>query len=338
MRALEPDDPRTVGGYRILARIGGGGMAVVYFGRSATGRPVAVKLVYAELAADPGYRARFRNEVAAARAAGGQYSPGVLGADADAEVPWLATEFLPAVSLHEAVRLAGPLPPAAVWPLAAGFAEALASLHRAGIVHLDLKPANLLLTADGPRVIDFGIAGWTRSATTAADRDPGGDRAGAGTGSRGYMPPEQESGGRTGPASDVFAFGATLAYACTGAPPADADPAGIGDRALRALVLRCLDRDPAARPTLSELTALPASPPAGSGPAGLPPAGHGRGRAPGGSRGEPAVGAGVGAARAPPTGPAHAVVRRRRRRDRDRRGRRDAAAARARTHTEGGRS
>ncbi|GAB3971378.1 hypothetical protein GCM10027615_30000 [Plantactinospora veratri] len=235
-----------IGQYRILARIGAGGMALVYFGRSIGGRAAAVKVMHAEFATDPAYRARFRHEVAATRTAGGRYSPGVLDAAPDAPRPWMATQFLPAVSLRDAVRRFGPLAPGALRPLAAGLTEALTSIHAAGIVHLDLKPANVLLTADGPQVIDFGIAAATGSGPT----EPGGTRAG----SWGFLSPEQLSGAAVGPASDVFSFGATIAYACTGAPPSASGLAGIADDELRTLIADCLRPDPAARPTLAELT------------------------------------------------------------------------------------
>lgn len=245
VRALEPDDPRSLGRCRILARIGAGGMGMIYFGRSGSGRPVALKVVHAEFARDPEYRERFHREVAATRAVGGRYSPGVLDADPDAARPWLATEFLPSVSLREAVELVGPLPADLVRPLAAGIVEALASVHDAGIVHLDVKPGNILLTAEGPRLIDFGIA---------VDRRPGvGPPKGEPAGTRGFMAPEQSSGGPVGPASDVFAFGATLAYACTGASQG---PDGIADERLRAVIEGCLRADPAARPTVPELASM----------------------------------------------------------------------------------
>lgn len=248
MRPLAPGDPESVGRNQIIARIGVGGMAIVYFGRSAGGRAVAVKVMHAEFAADQEYRDRFLREVAAARTAGGRYSPAVLDADPDAPMPWFAMEFLAAVSLREAA----PLPEDAVWPLAAGLAEALASIHEAGVLHLDVKPGNVLLTEDGPRVIDFGIAG--------------GVRTGAGphsAGSPGFMSPEQIAGAATGPASDVFSCGATLAYALTGTPRLDS-----AGSELRALVVRCLEADPADRPTVAELVAETAT----SGPVTLPPA------------------------------------------------------------------
>jgi serine/threonine protein kinase len=245
VRALEPGDPRMVGRYRILARLGAGGMAIVYFGRSLGRRAVAVKVMHAEFAAEPKYRDRFRREVRTTRAAGGRHSPSVLGADPDAGIPWLATEFLPSVSLRDAVG-PGPLPADAVWSLAAGLIEALASIHGAGIAHLDLKPANVLLTGDGPRLIDFGIAAELGPDRTA----PGGTPAG----SWGFMSPEQTAGDMVGPASDVFSLGATLAYARTGTRPSAADLDAIADDRLRAMIADCLRPDPATRPTMADLT------------------------------------------------------------------------------------
>ncbi|MET9557424.1 serine/threonine-protein kinase [Streptomyces sp. NPDC006645] len=237
MEPLEPADPRALGPYRILARVGAGGMATVYLGRSRGGRAVAVKVVHAEFAQEPLHRARFRAEVAAAMAAGGTHSPPVLGADTDAATPWLATEFLPSVSLREAVETYGPLPADSVRRLAAGLAEALAAIHRAGIAHLDIKPANVLLTVDGPRLIDFGIA--MKAMNGAA--------AGA-AGSRGFMSPEQMTGA-AGPPSDIYSLGSTLEYA----------RGGRGDEAFDPLIRECLRSAAAARPTAAELTARIAS-------------------------------------------------------------------------------
>ncbi|MHA4815052.1 serine/threonine-protein kinase [Streptomyces aculeolatus] len=251
MRELEPGDPRAVGRFRILARVGSGGMAVVYLRRSAGGRAVAVKVMHAEFADDPEHRARFHREVAAARAVGGTYSPGVLDAAPDAPTPWMATEFLPAVSLREAVERFGPLPAGSAWSLAAGLAEALALVHRAGFVHLDVKPANVLLAADGPRLIDFGIA---------AEPGAGDEALGTAAGSRGFMSPEQEAGAGAGPSSDVFSLGSTLAYACTGAPPAAGSPVPVADDGLRAVIEGCLRPYPSDRPGLPELVGRLASP------------------------------------------------------------------------------
>ncbi|WP_163505866.1 serine/threonine-protein kinase [Fodinicola acaciae] len=262
MRGLEPADPRQVGGYRLLARIGSGGMGTVYFGRSAGGRPVAVKVLHPSFVADPAFRSRFRREVTAARTVGGGFSAPLLDADPDADVPWLVTEFLPAVSLRDA----GVLPVEAVWPLAAGIAEALVSVHRAGIAHLDLKPANVLLTADGPRVIDFGIARAMDASTVT--------HAGVFAGSPGFMSPEQVAGRDAGPASDIFSLGSTLVYAVTGAEPyGDGTPyakmyriqhhppllEGVTDERLRVLIANLMVPDPAARPTAAQLTGYLAS-------------------------------------------------------------------------------
>ncbi|MEQ7006558.1 protein kinase [Actinopolymorpha sp. B17G11] len=248
---LEPGDPRAIGQCRIQARIATGGMANVYLGRSAGGRAVAVKVMHDDFAGQQDYTDRFRREVAALRAVGGGHNPAVLEADPDAAEPWLATEFVPSVTLRDAVRMCGPLTAQSVWPLAAGVAEAMSAIHRAGFVHLDLTPANVMLTRDGPRVIDFGIA---------RELDPDGFAVtGTPAGSQGFMSPEQLAGGQVGPASDVFSFAAMVTYACTGtAPGVGAGPAGadgISDDALRSLVADCLRDDPSTRPTVPELIA-----------------------------------------------------------------------------------
>ncbi|MEV0936922.1 serine/threonine-protein kinase [Streptomyces phaeochromogenes] len=235
MERLEQSDPGSLGRYRILARVAVGGMAVVYLGRSRGGRAVAVKVPHTEFVREPEFRARFRREVAAATAVGGAYSPPVLDADPDAETPWMATEFVASVTLRDAVERFGPLPAASVQQLAAGLAEALAAIHRAGIVHLDVKPANVLLTADGPRLIDFGIAARTRSTGLA--------------GSQGFMSPEQMAGD-AGPPSDVYSLGATLDYA--------RGPQHT-DETLSLLIADCRQPDAVFRPTAAELTRRSAS-------------------------------------------------------------------------------
>jgi hypothetical protein len=247
VQALEPGDPRVTGPYRLLARIATGGTATVYLGRSAGGRVVAVKVAHGHLAANPQVRAQFAHEVAVTRAAAGEYSPALLDDGAGAAVPWLALEFLPAVSLREAVRLTGPLPPEAVASLTIGVAEALRAVHAAGILHLDVNPANVLLTADGPRLIDFGLAGTDGAAP------------GSVAGAPGYIAPELLTGALATPASDVYALGATLVFAATGSRSGGVT--SVTDETLRDVLGRCLGRDPALRPGLDELLRLPAAGP-----------------------------------------------------------------------------
>ncbi|MEO3844244.1 serine/threonine-protein kinase [Streptomyces sp. B22F1] len=261
MEPLEPDDPRSLGGHRILARLGTGATAVVYLGRSRGGRLVAVKVVHAERAGRPEARDHFVREVAATTAAGGVHSPPVVAADPGGRVPWMATEFVPSVSLHEAVERFGPLPAHSVRRLAAGLAEALAAVHRAGVVHRDVKPANVLLTADGPKLVDFGIAAAAQPAELA--------------GTPGFMSPEQVAGAVAGPATDVYSLGSTLAYAYargdTDTDTDTADPPGPGDdAALRELIADCRRLEPAERPTPAALgdrlaaAADPGAPPPGA--------------------------------------------------------------------------
>ncbi|MFJ9609121.1 serine/threonine-protein kinase [Kitasatospora sp. NPDC101176] len=261
MRALGSDDPRQVGAYRLLRRLGAGGMGRVYLGRTAGGRTVAVKVVRSELADDAEFRARFRQEVAAARRVGGAWTAPVLDADTEGEHPWVATGYVAGPALATAVRDSGPLPEPAVRALGVGLAEALAHVHGLGLVHRDVKPSNVLLTLDGPRLIDFGIA-------RALDATSGFTQSGYVVGSPGFMSPEQASGRPVGPAGDVFSLGAVLAFAATGVHPfgegvsaavllyrvlhEEPDVAGLTGP-LRALVLDCLAKDPAARPTPARL-------------------------------------------------------------------------------------
>lgn len=236
MEALDASDPQRVGPYTLFARLGSGGMGKVYLGRSAGGRTVAVKVVRPELADDATFRSRFGHEVAAARAVSGAFTAPVVDADPDGPVPWMATSFVPGVSLAQAVGNRGPLPEATLRTLTAGIAEALLSIHAAGLIHRDLKPGNVLLAADGPHVIDFGI---TRAAESTALTS-----AGTVIGSPGFMSPEQALGTGVTPASDVFSLGATIAYAASGRGP-------FGEGGTPALMFRVVNTDP-------DLTGIPA--------------------------------------------------------------------------------
>ncbi|WP_399460051.1 serine/threonine-protein kinase, partial [Streptomyces sp. WAC01526] len=270
MRGLTADDPQWIGDYRLLSRLGSGGMGRVYLARSEGGRTVAVKLVKAELAAEEEFRDRFRAEVAAARRVGGRWTAPVLDADTEAAVPWVATGYIAGPTLSEVVGSYsragsyGPLPEDSLRRLAYGLSCALRDIHGVGLVHRDLKPSNVLLTIDGPRVIDFGIA---RALDAVGEQTQ--TRAGTVLGSPSFMSPEQVTGQRVAPASDVFCVGSVLAYAATGRQPfgnpasgvhavmfkiaqEEPDVAAVPD-GIRALILDCLAKDPAARPTPEEL-------------------------------------------------------------------------------------
>ncbi|GAA1949335.1 serine/threonine-protein kinase [Kitasatospora viridis] len=263
MEPLEPDDPRQVGEYRVLRRLGAGGMGRVYLGRTAGGRAVALKVVRSELAEDREFRARFRQEVQAARLVGGEWTAPVLDADTESRHPWVATGYIAGPALGAAVREFGPLPVDSVRVLGVGLAEALAAVHALGLVHRDVKPSNVLLTFDGPRLIDFGIA-------RALDATSSLTRSGLVIGSPGFMSPEQALGREVGPPSDVFSLGTVLAYAATGAQPfgeglstaallfkvAYEEPELTGlDAQLHGIVTACLAKDPAQRPAPAELAA-----------------------------------------------------------------------------------
>ena len=189
MEQLTQHDPRRIGPFEVLGRLGAGGMGLVYLARSASGRRVAIKTVRTELAEDQLFRVRFTREVEAARAVSGFYTAAVVDADPRAAVPWLATAYVPAPSLEEIVNECGPLPAQAVRWLAAGIAEALQSIHGAGLVHRDLKPSNVLVVEDGPRVIDFGIAsGVSNTRLTMTN---------VAVGTPAYMSPEQAKDSRS---------------------------------------------------------------------------------------------------------------------------------------------
>ncbi|GAA2200628.1 protein kinase domain-containing protein [Streptomyces bangladeshensis] len=265
MEILQPDDPRELGSYRMLRRLGAGGMGRVYLARSPGGRTVAVKVVRPDLAADTGFRERFRHEAEIARAVSGPYTAAVVDADPEAPLPWLATSYVLGPDLTDVVAAHGALPEHTVRALGAGLAAALQEIHAAGLIHRDLKPSNVLLAADGPRVIDFGIAravDGTRMTQT-----------GVVVGSPGYMPPEQAMGKDVGPAGDVFSLGAVLAFAATGRSAFGDGAASHAallyqvvhgepeltdvPRSLLGLVRACLQKDPAARPAPAEIvTAL----------------------------------------------------------------------------------
>ncbi|MQS08882.1 serine/threonine-protein kinase, partial [Streptomyces alkaliphilus] len=259
MEPLTPDDPRAIGDYRLIARLGEGGMGNVYLARSPRGRTVAVKTIRSVLAGEPDFRRRFAQEITAARRVGDTWTAPVLDADPEADVPWVATGYIAGPSLHDVVTGGhGPLPERSVLILAHGLTRALGAIHGAGLVHRDLKPSNILLTIDGPRVIDFGIARVLESTA------PGVTRTGSTVGSPGFMSPEQVRGETLTPASDVFCLGSVLAYAATGRTPFGSTDSGLhvllfrvaeeepdlddlpGE--LRGLVADCLAKDPAARP------------------------------------------------------------------------------------------
>ncbi|MEU1185590.1 bifunctional serine/threonine-protein kinase/ABC transporter substrate-binding protein [Streptomyces sp. NPDC005820] len=262
--ALLPSDPSSLAGYRLLGRLGAGGMGVVYLGRTDEGALAAIKVIQAEYAEDPQFRARFRREVEAARRVSSPWAVPVTGADPDAAAPWLATAFVPGPSLAEAVAACGPLPARSVRVLARMLAGALAEVHTAGLVHRDVKPGNVLLAVDGPRLIDFGIArAADDTAITSADMV---------VGTPGFLSPEQAEAraDELGPPSDIFSLGCLLAYAATGRPPfgtgaVDAllyrtvhdepDLEGV-DEHLSALLRPCLAKDPADRPTAAALREL----------------------------------------------------------------------------------
>ncbi|MFI0444546.1 serine/threonine-protein kinase [Actinomadura sp. 6N118] len=250
-------DPQRVGPYKIIGRLGSGGMGWVYLGRSPGGLDVAVKVVRPEYAEDPAFLKRFKREVNAARSVSGAFTAAVVDADTESDPPWLATEYVPGPSLMEVVQTSGPFQEAMVRRLGAGLVEALQAIHAAGLVHRDLKPSNILLADNGPRVIDFGIS--------LADEDTRMTREGLIIGTPSYMSPEQMGGKEVGAASDVFSLGGVLAFTATGKapfgegtsamyrivhqpPPLDQVPPGVRD-----LIGRCLTKAAEERPSLEDL-------------------------------------------------------------------------------------
>ncbi|UQX00887.1 bifunctional serine/threonine protein kinase/MFS transporter [Streptomyces sp. RerS4] len=276
MEPLTGEDPAHIGSYRLIARLGAGGMGLVYLGRSDLGRTVAVKVVQTEYAQHTEFRRRFAREVAAARRVGGLWTADVLDADTEAAVPWVATQYIPGPDLTTVVkRDFGPLPEQSVRTLANRLALALRAVHEVGLIHRDLKPSNVLITVDGPRVIDFGIA----RAMDSLAGDSLHTRTGMLIGSPGFMSPEQVRGLDLTPASDVFCLGAVLVYAATGRLLFGATETGLNAHLFRIaeeeadltgvpeslvdLVRACLDKDPAKRPTPHEVAERTATDAAG---------------------------------------------------------------------------
>ncbi|MBL1096504.1 serine/threonine-protein kinase [Streptomyces coffeae] len=260
MMRLRREDPRVVGSFRLHRRLGAGGMGVVYLGSDRRGQRVALKVIRPDLAEDREFRSRFAREVSAARRIRGGCTARLVAADLEADRPWFATQYVPGPSLHDKVNEEGPLPAAQVASIGSALAEGLLAVHEAGVVHRDLKPSNILLSPKGPRIIDFGIA-WATGASTLT-------HVGTAVGSPGFLAPEQVRGATVTPATDVFALGATLAYASTADSPfghgssevmlyrvVHEEPQLIGvPDALAPLLHACLAKDPEDRPSTLQLS------------------------------------------------------------------------------------
>ena len=280
MQQPAPTDPGQVGHYRVVALLGSGGMGRVYLGLDPSGFPAAVKVVRAEYAYDPGFRERFARELELAQRVHGNYTPRVLAADTSGQTPWLATEYVMGPSLQDLVQDTGTLPEDSVRFMGRGIAQALERVHATGLVHRDLKPGNVMVSAAGPQVIDFGIA--------RAMEDSRGAEEERIAGTPGYMAPEAVNGEETGPAADVFALGGVLVHALTGSGPfGDGHPSAVLYRisnlepdldgvpaSLRGIITACLEKDPTRRPNAAQVLQALGGPtaPASSSAAWLPPA------------------------------------------------------------------
>ncbi|WP_231972633.1 serine/threonine-protein kinase, partial [Nocardiopsis alborubida] len=260
MEPLGPNDPTHIGRYRLTHLLGSGGMGKVYLARTNSGRKIVVKVIRADHANKDEYRTRFAREVAAARKVGGFYTAQVVAADTDANEPWIASDYIPGPSLHQAITEHGPLPESSLRVLALGLAEGLTTIHEHGLVHRDLKPANIILADNGPRIIDFGISRPTEDTRIT--------HTGALMGTPAYMAPEQAEGERPEPAADVFSLGTVLYFAATGTNPFQArtvmatlrlligpTPAISGQvpGELHDLITRCWNHSPTERPSLTEI-------------------------------------------------------------------------------------
>ncbi|MEV5200120.1 serine/threonine-protein kinase [Streptomyces sp. NPDC053720] len=283
--SLRGGDPAEIGGYPLEARLGSGGMGTVFLARTSSGRPVAIKLIHQQFAGDDEFRIRFRQEVAAARRVSGAFTAAVVDAAPDAEHPWMATTYIEGHTLAQRIAAEGPLGGAELRRLAIGLAEALRDIHRVGVVHRDLKPSNVVLSPEGPRVIDFGISRAVDQQTLTM--------TGRVIGTPPFMSPEQLQAPRgVGPRSDVFSLGTLLVYAATGHGPFDADSPyitayqvvhdepslGAVPAALRVVVEPCLAKEPEGRPSADELLVLLRDLPADLGGADANGAGVGRTR------------------------------------------------------------
>ncbi|MCX5449496.1 protein kinase domain-containing protein [Streptomyces nigrescens] len=261
--SLRAGDPAEIGGYPLEARLGSGGMGTVFLARTSSGRRVAIKLIHPQFAADDEFRIRFRQEVAAARQVSGAFTAAVVDAAPEAEQPWMATTYIQGHTLARRIGTKGPLSGAELRRLAIGLAEALRDIHRVGVVHRDLKPSNVVLSPEGPRVIDFGISRAVDQQTLTI--------TGRVIGTPPFMSPEQLQAPRdVGPRSDVFSLGTLLAYSATGHGPFDAESPYLAayqvvhsepsledvPAALRTVVESCLAKEPNGRPSADELLVL----------------------------------------------------------------------------------